>query len=169
MEQQPDNSERSVASMATMEVIVAALFLAFGALVMFDSYRNGAGWGPDGPEPGYFPFYTGLIIAVMALVLIVQGLRLYARPAVPFVLSGQLAKVMSVFIPALVYVLGIELIGIYVASAVYVALFMKFIGKYTWVRSASVGGSVGLFSFFLFERWFSIPLPKGFIERALGY
>ena len=42
---------------------VAALFLAVGALVIYDSVRLGASAGrDDGPEPGYFPFYIGLIM-----------------------------------------------------------------------------------------------------------
>ena len=71
--------------------------------------------------------------------------------------------------PVLLYVGGIALVGIYVASAIYIALFMVFLGHYTWLRSVTVGLSVGLFAFVLFERWFHIPLPKGFLERALGY
>ena len=37
------------------------------------------------------------------------------------------------------------------------------------MRSGAIGLSVGLFAFVLFERWFQIPLPKGFIERTLGF
>jgi hypothetical protein len=166
---QPEGSGRSAVSHATMEVVVAALFFAVGALVMFDSYRIGASWGSDGPESGYFPFYTGVIICVSALVLVVQGLRQFAREKVSFVEHGQLRQVLSVLVPALLYVLGIELAGIYVASAIYIALFMALLGHYTWLRSVTVGVSVGLFAFMLFERWFSIPLPKGFVERAFGF
>jgi hypothetical protein len=167
--EQPDGSGRSVVSVATMEVAVAALFMLFGAVVMFDSWRIGAGWGSDGPQSGYFPFYTGLIIVVVALVLVFQGIRQLGKTPVPFVLNGQFKQVLSVFLPALAYVFGIELVGIYVASAVYITLFMVFLGHYKWLRSVTVGLSVGLFSFMLFERWFLIPLPKGFIERALGF
>jgi hypothetical protein len=46
---------------------------------------------------------------------------------------------------------------------------MVFLGHYTWLRSGAIGLSVGLFAFVLFERWFQIPLPKGFIERTLGF
>ena len=165
----PEDDEAGAVSVATMEIIVAALFFAFGAVVMFDSYRIGASWASDGPESGYFPFYTGLIICVSALVLLVQGLRQQARVALAFVEAGPLRQVALVFFPALVYVGGIQLAGIYVASTVYIALFMVFLGHYTWLRSGAVGLSVGLSAFLLFERWFQIPLPKGFVERALGF
>ena len=165
----PEEEGAGLVSIATMEIIVAALFFAFGAVVMFDSYRIGASWASDGPESGYFPFYTGLIICTAALVLLVQGFRKRAQVAVAFVEAGPFRQVALVFFPALVYVGGIALAGIYVASAIYIALFMVFLGHYTWLRSVAVGLSVGLFAFVLFERWFHIPLPKGFVERALGY
>ncbi|MBC7778655.1 MAG: tripartite tricarboxylate transporter TctB family protein [Proteobacteria bacterium] len=152
-----------------MEIVVAALFFAFAAVVMFDSYRLGAAWGSDGPEPGYFPFYTGLIIAIASVVLLVQGVRLCRQPRAAFVERGQFKDVLVVLLPALGYVLAIEFVGIYLASACYIAVFMVFLGHYTWKRGVTVGVSVGLFAFVLFERWFSIPLPKGFIERALGF
>ena len=165
----PEEEGAGLVSIATMEIIVAALFFAFGAVVMFDSYRIGASWASDGPESGYFPFYTGLIICTAALVLLVQGFRKREQVAVAFVEGGPFRQVALVFFPALVYVGGIALAGIYVASAIYIALFMVFLGHYTWLRSVAVGLSVGLLAFVLFERWFHIPLPKGFVERALGY
>jgi putative tricarboxylic transport membrane protein len=165
----PEEDGAGVVSVATMEIIVAALFLAFGAVVMFDSYRIGASWASDGPESGYFPFYTGMIICIASLVLLVQGFRRREQFSVAFVEAGPFRQVALVFFPALLYVGGIALVGIYVASAIYIALFMVFLGHYTWLRSVTVGLSVGLFAFVLFERWFHIPLPKGFLERALGY
>ena len=165
----PEEEGAGLVSIATMEIIVAALFFAFGAVVMFDSSRIGASWASDGPESGYFPFYTGLIICVAALVLLVQGIRQRQRVAVAFVEAGPFRQVALVFFPALLYVGGITLAGIYVASAIYIALFMVYLGHYTWLRSVTVGLSVGVFAFVLFERWFHIPLPKGFLERALGF
>ena len=38
------------------ELGVAALLIAVGALVVFDSVRLGTGWADDGPRSGYFPF-----------------------------------------------------------------------------------------------------------------
>jgi hypothetical protein len=50
------------------EIAVAALFLMAGVLVMYDSVRLGSTWGDDGPKPGYFPFYIGLIMTVAAVM-----------------------------------------------------------------------------------------------------
>jgi len=162
---------RSAAAVTTgtMEIVVALLFLAVGAVVAWDSWRLGAAWGMDGPEAGYFPLRIGLIICGSALVVLVQALRRSLAARETFVERGQLRDVLSVLVPAVVYVLGIQLIGLYIASAVYIAVFMALLGGYRPLRSAAVGIGVSAFAFVLFEYWFRIPLPKGFVERALGF
>ena len=115
-------------STRTMEIVVALILFAIGAIVVFDSYRLGARWGDDGPQSGYFPFYIGLLLCLSSLATLAQVAlaewkrRDQFRGAVAerrsqFVGWGPLRLVLSVLVPALVYVLGIQLIGIYVASA----------------------------------------------------
>ena len=73
--------------------------------------------------------------------------------------------------PALVYVLGVQLIGIYVASAIYITLFMRWLGHYPWVKSAAIGVAVSASIFVMFEVWFKVPLFKGAFDplALLGY
>jgi hypothetical protein len=68
-------------------------------------------------------------------------------------------------------VAGIRLIGIYVASAIYIAVFMVWLGKYSWARSASIGFVVSALLFLMFEVWFKVPLFKGAFDPLawLGY
>lgn len=167
--QQPDERTRSVVSMATMEIAVAFLFFVVGAVVMFDSYRLGASWDVDGPQAGYFPFWIGLLICVSSAIVFVQGVAQRLRGSPSFVGGGQLKDILWVLLPAVAYVFGIQLIGIYIASAFYIMLFMVFLGKYNWPKSIAVGVGVGSAAFAVFEIWFRIPLPKGFVERAFGY
>ena len=149
------------------EVVVAAGFFALGAIVIFDSLRLGIGWKEDGPQAGYFPFYIGAIICVSALVNLVAALAAAKMKASVFVEVGQLKLVLSVLLPTAVYVGLIGWIGIYVASVLFIALFMRWLGKYTWwkVAAVSIGNSVVFF--LIFEIWFKIPLPKGPLETFL--
>ena len=150
------------------EIVVAAGFLALGALVMFDSARLGFGWKEDGPQAGYFPFYIGAIICGSALVNLVAALVAAKGKDRTFVEAGQLKLVLSVLVPTAVYVGLIGWIGIYVASALFVALFMRWLGKYTWWKVAAVSVSNSVVFFLIFEVWFRIPLPKGPLEALLG-
>lgn len=159
---------RSIVSLKTMDAAVSLIFFAFGALVAYDSYRLGAKWAEDGPQSGYVPFYVGLIICIASLVNFVLALRVKAEDGESFVSAEQLKAVLSVAVPSLFYVLMIQFLGIYAASIVFIAAFMMWLGKYSWLRSALVGCGVSVAFFLMFEVWFHVPLPKGPIEAVLG-
>ena len=158
--------DRPAFVMRTAEVVVALGFLALGALVMYDSARLGAGWKEDGPQAGYFPFYIGAIICISSLVNLVSGIRAKSAGE-SFVGRGQLKLVLSVLVPTIVYVGFIKWLGIYVASAIFVAFFMRWLGKYAWWKAAAVSLGNSIFFFLIFEIWFKIPLPKGPLEAFL--
>jgi hypothetical protein len=88
-----------------------------------------------------------------------------------FVAWGPLKQVFAVLIPSLIYVLLVQLIGIYVASVLFIALFMVFLGKYSWVKSLVVSFAVMAAMFAMFEIWFKVPLWKGLYNPLwfLGY
>ena len=165
MEQSQD---KSAVSRRTMEIAVTLIFLLFGLVVCWDSWRIGARWGSDGPQAGYFPFYIGLIINFCSLITLVQAIRIKAADNESFVLRGQLKMVVLVMVPTIVYVGLINWLGIYVASTLYIALFMWWLGKYSWIKYVSVSVGVSVAFFLMFEIWFKVPLPKGPLESALG-
>jgi len=165
------NHESAQAGIRTVlvELAVAAIIFALGALVAYDSYRLGSGWASDGPQSGYFPFYIGLFICICSTVVLAQGLLRRNTDQQVFVTVSQVKQVLVILLPSTVYVLGVQLIGIYVSSALFIALFMRIAGKYSWIRSVAVGAGVSVSAFVMFEIWFKIPLPKGPLERLLGY
>jgi putative tricarboxylic transport membrane protein len=158
---------RPALRMRAAEIAVAAGFFVLGALVMYDSQRMGFGWQEDGPQAGYFPFYIGAIICVSALANIVAAVIAGKRGDGVFVEVGQLKLVLSVLVPSILYVAAIGWTGIYVASAVFVAFFMRWLGKYEWWKVAAVSIGNSVFFFVIFEIWFKIPLPKGPLEAFL--
>ncbi|MBI2294969.1 MAG: tripartite tricarboxylate transporter TctB family protein [Betaproteobacteria bacterium] len=145
-----------------VEIAVALLTFAFGALVAFASYRLGSRWGADGPEAGYFPFYIGSIICIASIINLIQA----ATASIPasrriFVEWGALRRVFAVLVPAALFVIGIYLVGMYVSALLYIAAFMIWIGKYSWHKGLAVGFGVSFTLFLMFEVWFKVLLPKG--------
>jgi len=164
-----DNGEqRSAASVRTVEIGVAAVIFVFGAVVAFDSYRVGARWGDDGPQAGYFPFFIGLLLCLSGGVILLRAFRNTALAAESFVERAQLKLIFTVLIPTVVYVGFIAYLGFYVASILFIAYFMRRIGKYSWLMAALVSVGISVAFFLTFEIWFSVPLPKGPLEAALG-
>ncbi len=157
-------------SVKTMEIVIALVFLGIGAMVVYDSNRLGFRWASDGPEAGYFPFYIGTFICVSSLVTLAQAVFGKKRSGV-FVEWAPLRQVFSVLVPAGFFVLGIQMIGIYVAAAAYIAVFMVWLGKYGWLKSIVLGLAVSVVMFMMFEVWFKVPLFKGEFNplNFLGY
>ncbi len=150
------------------EIVVAALFFLAGAIVVYDSVRLGTKWAEDGPEAGYFPFIVGVLICIASAVNL-AAVYLWARDdEKEFVEVEQLKMVLSVLLPAAVYVGLIGWLGIYVASILFIAFFMRWLGKYDWWKLAAVSVGNSVFFFLVFETWFKIPLPKGPLENLLG-
>lgn len=170
-----EKQDKPAASMKAMEIVVAAVLMIFGLVVMWDTRRLGASWGEDGPQAGYFPFYIGLIIVIGCVINLWRALQLKGDDNGPFVMRGQLKMVLAVMVPTTIYVLliagigPVKGLGIYVSSALFIAWFMRRLGKYSWVKIVPVSVGVSVTFFMLFEVWFKVPLPKGPLEALLGF
>lgn len=153
------------------EAVVAVFFAAIGGLVIWDSIRVGMQWGDDGPQPGYFPFYIGLLLVLGAIKVLIDVARQWhqANMTDAFATYEEVALVMKMFVPAVVYVGVIFALGLYVASILFIAFFMVWQGKYSLPKALGVGIAVSAALFALFEVWFLLPLPKGPLEAMLGY
>lgn len=160
-----------VARNATVDAVVAALIAVLGGVVVYEARRLGAEWTTDGPGAGYFPFYIGLILLICGIAILVQALRARASDEEVFVDSVQLKRVFSVLAPSAVYVGAIMLLGLYVASALFIALFMIILGKYPALKAVVLGVAVNALFFMMFEVWFKVPLYKGALDPLgfLGY
>ena len=163
----PTVEEASAVSTRTLEIITAVFFLVLGVVVMWDSQRLGAGWGSDGPQSGYFPFYIGLLMTIATLANLVNALR--QKKSESFVSRPRLKLVMAIFLPCLVYLAIMQMLGLYVSSAIFIAVFMRWQGKFSILRSVLTGLGTSMVLFLMFEIWFKVPLLKDPLEAALGY
>jgi putative tricarboxylic transport membrane protein len=164
-----DDSPR-LASVRTMDIAVALVLIAVAGVVINDSLRLGMRWRPiEGPGAGYFPFYIGLILALSSAVTLLRAVVDKPAAGQTFVTRAAFRRVLAVLLPLVVYIVVLGFIGIYVASAVYIALFMWYFGKYPLTRGALIGVSISVALFLMFEVWFLVPLPKGPLEEMLGY
>lgn len=161
------DDEPSAASTKSLEIATALFFLVIGGLVMWDSYRIGAKWGDDGPQSGYFPFYIGLLMCFATLANLLSALR--TRRSTSFVSKPKLKLVLAIFFPTLVYLVVMQFVGLYVSSAIFIAIFMRWQGKFSWLKSILTGLGTSIVLFAMFEIWFKVPLYKGPLEAAFGY
>lgn len=169
--QQSDTKPRTGVATNVIEAVVAFCIIIMGIVVLQGSRALGAGWTSDGPGSGYFPFYIGIILCISGAGTLYQALFGKSKNTEVFVDGEQLKRVLSVLLPALVYVLIIQGIGLYVASFLYIALFMIILGKFSPIKSVLTALIVVVLFFFMFEVWFKVPLFKGYFDPLsfLGY
>ncbi len=164
--------------MRLADLSTAAVLMAVGGVVIYDAVRLGTGWGTDGPKSGFFPFSLAVVMVLTAGLIFLQAL--WRAPAKPFVTRAQLGPVLAVLWPAAALVVltgGIKVgeltllpgIGLYVASALYLGFYMRWIGHHRWSAVMTLSVAIPLVTFLVFEKWFLVPMPKGPLEAWLGY
>jgi putative tricarboxylic transport membrane protein len=160
-----DLAEGRGPSQRAVEIAVSLCTACFGAIVVAGALKVGIGWGAEGPRPGFFPFYIGLMIIAASAVNLI-----HARLTDPRLRSAewsQLRQVLRVLVPTAIYVVIIPYVGIYLASAALIAVFMLWLGNYRWSLTAAVSIGVPIAIYLMFEKFFLVPLPKGPLEQLL--
>ena len=153
--------------MRTADLVTASILILLGGVVIFDAVRLGIGWGTDGPKSGFFPFWLAVIMVVACGIIILQALRRSSNEV--FVTREQLGPVLQVFWPAAAMVLLTRFVGLYVASALYIGFYMRWVGRHSWFAVVTLSVAIPVITFFTFELWFLVPMPKGPLEAWLGY
>jgi hypothetical protein len=150
--------------MRRADIFVGLGLMAVGLLVLGDAIRLGFGWGMSGPEAGFFPFYMGLGIVICTFFIVLRGIKIFKKEGTgkPLILKGGLTQILWVLIPAAGMVLLSELIGLHLATVVYLAFYMWVVGKMHWGKVILLSILVPLVIYILFDKIFLIPLPEGF-------
>ena len=153
--------------MRAADLATAAVLMALGGLVLFDAVRLGYDWGSDGPKSGFFPFWLAVAMLVACGLIVLQALR--QRTDKAFVTRERLRPVLAVLLPATAMVAVMEVAGLYVASALYIGFYMRWVGRHRWVTIVVLALGIPIATFVVFERWFLVPMPKGPLEAWLGF
>ena len=183
--------------MRKAQIIVAFFFIAIGVIVIVDAIRLGYGWGPSGPESGFFPFYLGVGTLICSALVLIKGFR-QPTPAnldatlerirravsttaggVPeervrlleaearriagkrLIPEGGLKPVLWVLLPSGTMVILTEFVGIHIAAAIFLAFYMRAVGKIRWITVALVSILLPVSLYIVFDKMFLIPLPTG--------
>lgn len=159
--------------MRAVDSMTAALLMLLSAAVIYQALRLGAGWGSEGPESGFFPFWLAILLAMVSIVLFVQALRI--RSQEPFVTREQLVPVLKVLGPLAGFVLITDPpgpwsgLGLYVAAGLYLGFYMRWVGGHDWRTVVALATLIPVLTFLIFETWFLVPMPKGPVESWFGY
>ena len=165
----PEDNSPSVTSTSTVEIITCLLLLALAAILGYDNWRTGASWDSTGPEPGYFPFYLSFVLGAASLYGLIATFIARRTASETFVTRAQARRVLAVFVPTLLFCLVTQFLGLYVASFVLIAGFMRIVGKIALWKSLLTALVFTAIMFVTFDIAFDVIMPKGPLEAAFGY
>jgi len=165
---EPDDRSPAVTSTRKVEAAVYVALLALAAVLAYDNWRSGMGWAKDGPQSGYLPFYLCLILAGASLWGLGTLLVRRAQQGKPFVTRDQLRRVLQVFVPTLLFCVAMQWLGLYVASFLLIAGFMRYVGRIAWWKCLVTSVVFVGVMFGTFDVAFDVIMPKGPLEALFG-
>lgn len=157
--------------MRKAETVAALLLVIGGGAMVRQALYLPVTWTSIGPGAGFFPFWLSVGVLVTAAVLVVQSLRPQpaSRGDAAFIPAYAWKPLVVVFAPMVAVIAALDLLGIYFGGAIYLASYMWLVGRFRLLPILLVSVLVPLALFFIFERWFLLPLPKGVILETLLY
>jgi putative tricarboxylic transport membrane protein len=165
----PEADSPAVTNVRVVDAVVSLLLIALAATLGYDNMRTGIAWDSTGPQSGYFPFYLSVILAGASLYGLTVALMSRKEAAESFVTRAQLRRVMAVFIPTLLFCLATQYLGLYVASFLLIAGFMRIVGRIALWKSLLTAFVFTGAMFVTFDIAFDVIMPKGPLEAAFGY
>jgi putative tricarboxylic transport membrane protein len=165
----PAADSPAVTSTGVVDVVVSLLLLMLAGTLGWDNWRTGAAWDSTGPQPGYFPFYLCVILGGASLYGLIAAFLSREEASETFVTQAQLRRVMAVFVPTLLFCLAMQFLGLYVASFLMIAGFMRLVGKIALWKSLLTALLFTAIMFVTFDIAFDVIMPKGPLEAAFGY
>jgi putative tricarboxylic transport membrane protein len=165
----PEPDSPPVTNTRSVDVAVSLLLIALALTLGFDNWRTGIAWDSTGPQAGYFPFYLSVILGGASLYGLVTTFLARKEPSETFVTRAQLRRVMQVFVPTLLFCLATQFLGLYVASFLLIAAFMRMVGKIAVWKSLLTAFVFTAIMFVTFDIAFDVIMPKGPLEAAFGH
>jgi hypothetical protein len=165
----PEADSPSVVDTRSVEIFVSLLLLALALTLGYDNWRTGIAWDSTGPQSGYFPFYLSVILAGASLYGLIATFFARRESSDTFVTRAQLRRVMLVFVPTALFCLAMQYLGLYVASFLLIAGFMRMVGKIALWKSLLTAFIFTAIMFVTFDLAFDVIMPKGPLEAAFGH
>ncbi len=111
------------------------------------------------PGAGFLPFWVGVALGTMALVLTVSAALAPGAAPAPAPADGR--RVVWVLLGLLLYALTLERLGFLLTTLALLAALVKVLGQRGWAAAALFSLLATAGSYALFALWLGVPLPRG--------
>jgi hypothetical protein len=143
--------------------ITAALLLAFSVAFSAGALKSYQWWGSGGPGPAFLPFWLGLVMGALALMLLIRSWR-DPDPGEAWMLRGEgLRQMLVVLGITIAFVALLNVLGMVIGTAAYLIVLVRYLGRHPWWMTAAIGFGAAFTNWLVFVRWLRVPMPEGML------
>ena len=156
---QGGDQRAEIAAMERRDATVASVvILALGVTAAYESAKLPFGT-IHSPGPGFFPWWTSVVLGLLALVLLVQTLT--SRPSASRDGSGRVAKVMALLVVLTAYTFLLDPLGYPLCTFLLVLFMLRATEPQRWTVALGMAALTAVGSYVVFAIWLGVPLPRG--------
>jgi putative tricarboxylic transport membrane protein len=143
---------------AKADRVTAALLFALAAAFSAAALRLYPYSSEGGPGSGFLPFWLGLAMAALALMLFLRR----APPAGEWFPTGEgRIRLVVVLGLTIAFVALLKPLGMVLATTLYLIAIVRFFGGHAWWVAVTVGIGAAGFNYLVFAHWLRVPFPQG--------
>lgn len=140
-------------------MILLALAVAYSATAA----RQHTYWNASGPGSGFLPFWLGVALAILAIILLVGAVR-QRDPGPAWAPRGHGAvRFVVVILATAAFIVLMPVFGMTLATALFLTILLKALEGRSWRTTLGVAVGVAAANWAIFARWLGVPFPTGFL------
>ena len=149
--------------MRSADRVTAVLLFALSVAFVAGALKYYSWWGSGGPGSAFLPFWLGLVMAVLALMMLVRALR-NPRPGEPWLPRGEgLRDMLVVLGVTIAFVAFLNVTGMVIGTAVYLLILVRYLGRHPWWMTVAIALAAAGFNWLVFVHWLRVPFPEGML------
>jgi putative tricarboxylic transport membrane protein len=140
--------------------VTAALLLAFSVAFSAGALKQYQWWGSGGPGPAFLPFWLGLVMAVLAVMMLFKKSN---SDQAWFPRGEGLRDMLVVLAVTVAFVALLKVTGMIIGTALYLAVLIGYLGRHPWWMTLAIALAAAGFNWLVFVHWLRVPMPQGML------
>jgi hypothetical protein len=139
----------------------AVLLLVFGVWFAAVALRYYTYWGATGPGSGFFPFWLGVAMTILAALLLVRAAR-ERDPGQVWVPRGRAAvRFLGVLGASVAFVTLMPWLGMVLGTVLFLIVIVRLLERHSWPATIGVAVGTAAVNWAVFTWWLRVPFPAG--------
>ena len=149
--------------MRSADRVTAVLLLAISVAFSAGALKYYSWWGSGGPGSAFLPFWLGLVMAVLAVMMLIKSLK-EKNPGGVWLPRGEgLRNMLVVLAVTVAFVALLNVTGMIIGTALYLTVLIRYLGRHPWWMTLAIALAAAGFNWLVFVYWLRVPMPQGML------